>query len=173
MIKEFDDSISLNSIKMAFFDIDGVLSVPSYFRDGRFTPGGNKEWWDDFTKNNEDAYIDCKAPKVLKDFLTFLEEQGIFLYILSTEDNTDAIEAKRKFIKREYYNIKFEDYIFVEDDCLKVPILKTFAASKGLKNSELYFLDDTFNLVLEASDKGFNSHHISEFLINNKGINYI
>ncbi len=159
----------MTDIKAAFFDIDGVLSVPRYCVDGIYRPGGSTEWWKKFTKNNPEAYKDCIAPAILKDFIKALRNKGAETHFLSTEAIPAAKKAKSVFIENQYKGL-IDHGEFVSQDEDKIRHLKSFAAKNGIEHEEIYFLDDTFNLVLLAVEARFNSHHISEFLVSPTGL---
>lgn len=158
----------IKTIKAAFFDIDGVLSVPRYFKDGKFVSGGSPEWWEEFSKD-EDAYKDCIAPPIVKAFIQKLLDNGVMVKYLSTESIIPARRAKEKFIEREYKGLTGA---FVMSDSDKISFLNGYYLTNEDKITpeEIYLLDDTFSIVTDASDMGFNAHHISEFLINPIGL---
>ena len=150
--------------KIAFFDIDGVLSIPQYRINNKIKPGGSPEWWKNFCDSNENPYKDCKIPKLVYNKLKTLKEIGVKLYVLTTENIPSAKKAKHLFIENNYSDFFDENHIImVSNDKEKIDTLM-LQITKSIKNEEIYYLDDTFNLVLNASSLGFDAHHISEFL---------
>ncbi len=150
--------------KAAFFDIDGVLSVPRFTIDGCIKPGYSAEQWAEVTSESDDVYRDCRAPKCVKELLDSFVAQGVKLFVLSTESLEDAIRSKRKFIEnnyKEYFPSMHQFYVPKDKDKLK--ILKAYAADE-VRPEDVYYMDDTYSLVLGASELGFDAHHVSELL---------
>ena len=161
--KWYDDNCLTQ--KIAFFDIDGVLSVPRYLRDGEYKPGGTSEWWKKVTEESDDVYQYCKVPKCIKEFVNNLRQEKVKLYTLSTEPLESAKRCKKKFLKQNYQEFFPEEcQIYVSKDIDKITVLSSFAKENNIDFANIYYLDDTFSLVLQASELGVDAHHISEFL---------
>ena len=151
--------------KIAFFDIDGVLSVPRYLVDGEYKPGWTSEWWKKVTEESDDVYRYCKVPKCIREFVNDLQQKKIRLYTLSTEPLESAKKCKKKFLKQNYKEFFPEDHqIYVSKDVYKMTVLSSFAKDDDIDFSDIYYLDDTFSLVIQAAALGIDAHHISEFL---------
>ena len=154
-----------NNIKLAFYDIDGVLSIPRYNVNGLIKCGGNTEWWEDYCKDNSNPYEFCGVPNKIYNNLKIMKDLGIELYVLSVETNLDAKRGKIKFIEDKYSEFFDEKHIiFVNSDTEKLNIIKNKASNKKVSLENIYFVDDTFSLVLAASTMGINTIHISWFL---------
>ena len=151
-------------MKLAFFDVDGVLSIPSYDVDGRVCAGGSMEWW--LRANAESySYELCRCPKAVKKFLKDRAAEGVKLFVLSTEDIPSARENKKRFVKENYGKLFCdESMIFTQSDAEKIYVLKKYAEKENIPFEEVYYLDDTYSMVLTACEFGFDAHHVSEFL---------
>lgn len=150
---------------IAFYDIDGVLSIPRYRINDKLKVGGSKDWWENFCKNNPNPYKDCKVSDSVYESLRSNYEAGTDCYVLSVETVTEAKEAKIKFIKDNYGDYFDDNHIlFVSKDEEKVPFMVEMIENLSLDPSDTYFLDDTFALVCDASARGINAEHISWFL---------
>lgn len=151
--------------KAAFFDIDGVLSVPRFTIDGCIKPGYSAEQWAEVTHESDDVYKDCRAPKCVKELLDSFAAHGVKLFVLSTESLEDAIRSKDKFIEnnyKEYFPLIRRFYVEKDEDKLK--ILKGYATADDAQFEDIYYMDDTYSLVLAASEIGIDAHHVSELL---------
>ena len=152
---------------MAFFDIDGVLSIPQYRIEGKLKAGGSKHWWKSYCLYEYNPYKDCKVPKAIKEKLKEFKEQNVHLYVLSQENINEARDGKIKFINNNYNDI-FDAIVFVEEAESKPKIIAGMAAEYKVPIEDVYYVDDTFALVIDALTLGIDAHHISEFLeVNN------
>ena len=151
-------------IKYAFFDIDGVLSVPRYKDGKKFVVGGTEDWWINYLKKEKEPYKYCGVPIRLRFLLKQLKDSGVKIAVLSQEPIPEGRVAKKDFIKYRYVGL-IDDFnvFFTDTEKGKVDFLAKFAAENNIKPPEILFVDDTFSIVLAAHNAGFNSHHISEF----------
>ena len=153
------------NIKKAFYDIDGVLSIPRYERNGVLTTGGSLEWWKNFCDTHEDPYKYCGVPRMVYNNLEAQKSSGVELYVLSVETIPKAKEGKLKFLHSKYSEF-FDDshIIFVNHNEDKISMMKHIALMNDLDYEQLYFVDDTLPLVFDAIELGINGIHISQFL---------
>jgi FMN phosphatase YigB (HAD superfamily) len=152
------------SVKVAFFDVDGVLSVPRYRHpDGSIKPGGTDDWWLDFNIKHADTYKDCKAPNCMKSAIALLRESNTKIMVLTEEHLSFTLNNKAKWVF-ENYGIPFEDIIWVDNKDAKIDIIKRYCKIHDIPLDECLFVDDTFPIVIKASIEGIHSMHISEFL---------
>ena len=153
-------------MQAAFFDIDGVLSIPCYLHaDGSFSAGFPVKQWEDYNRKCDDTYHYCKTPLIVKKILDQLKEHHIPCFVLSVEGVKEAEENKRRFIRERYADyFSDEDIIIVAKKEDKIRYLTDFMTEHCFIPQDIYFLDDSFDLVLQALDKGFYAKHISEYL---------
>ena len=157
--------IETHGIRAAFFDIDGTLSVPRYMRGGKLMPGGSKEWWKSFCYTSPFAYQNCGIPVAIKWLLNALQRAGSCIFVLSEETVPEAEPQKRLFIRKRYKKwIPDGNIIFVPDKKMKPRLIAETARRTGCRPEEFLFMDDSFDLVIEASMLGISAHHISELL---------
>lgn len=154
-------------MKAAFFDIDGVLSVPRYMINGEIKPGGSYEWWKKYNEASRDTYAYCRAPKCIKEFTRKLKAQGTDCFILSRETLPEAQVNKGLFIDQNYPGI-FDmsgSRIYTKTDDGKIDVIMQYCRLHNIWLSDAYLLEDTFETILKASTAGIDAHHISEFLV--------
>lgn len=91
--------LNLKNVKIAFFDLDGVLSIPRYRDiDGNISCGMLSEDWFITCQSTEDVYRDCEVPIKVINLLRRLKNNGTKLYVLTHETNSGAYFNKVNFI---------------------------------------------------------------------------
>lgn len=150
-------------MKYAFFDLDGVLSVPRYNMDGRIVCGGPSDWWEKYNSLHTDAYRLCRSPRFIKKYVANLNKNGVKCYVLTVARKNCTKQNKETFIAENYKNM-FEKILFVEENAQKVEVMIAFAEEHGVPRDEIYFVDDTFQNDIDAAVAGINAHHVSEFI---------
>lgn len=157
--------------KIAFFDIDGVLSIPRYLNTSRHTdgnkyvPGGTDRWWKSYCEENEHPYEACIVPHVIKVYLSDLLNSGCELFVLSQESFDAAERGKRDFIKMRYSREFNDDHVcIVKTNNEKISTMIRISEERHIPKSHVEYWDDTFSNVLLASTTGIDAHHISEML---------
>lgn len=66
----------------------------------------------------------------------------------------------------EKYKLPLENVIWVDDKEKKVDMICRICRLKGIKDlSDVLMVDDTFSILLKASEKGISTAHISEFVV--------
>lgn len=154
-----------NIPKLAFFDIDGTLSIPRYPVEGNVLPGGSSEWWLSYCKNDPYPYKLCGVPKNIVQRLDFLQQHETELFVLSQESFEICKKAKMQFIQDRYSKYFDNDHIlFVNDDCAKVIRMSGVASEKNVPLNLIEYWDDKFDNVLDATIRGINACHISYLL---------
>lgn len=154
-------------MKVCMFDIDGVLSIPKYKVNDKFIPGGNEEWWTKYNIGRTGTYDYCKISSTIIDFMEQLKKDNVIIKCLTAEGFADAYFNKVDFILDKYsaYFHSYRDIIFVPKAQDKIPYMLAYAENLNYKHEEIMLVDDTFTTILEASEQGFLTKHISEFLI--------
>lgn len=172
--------------KLAFFDIDGTLSVPQYdfasviesekgnlevyqeFKDfvgGNLLNGCEESKWVDFNILNSNSYANCRAPVTIVNFVKKLREKGTVVFALTEEHFSFALNNKAKWV-HEKYKLPLENVVWVDDKEKKVDMICRICRLKGIKDlSDVLMVDDTFSILLKASEKGISTAHISEFVV--------
>ena len=153
------------NIQIAFFDIDGTLSVPQYdVGNGVLKPGGTQEWWLEFNMDRDNTYRTCRAPVTMVNFVSELRKKNVLVKCLTEEHSSFAFNNKAVWVE-EQYGIPFEDIFWVDDKAAKVPVILKYCQLFNYEPKDVLFVDDTFPIVLEATVAGLCAKHISEFLV--------
>lgn len=150
--------------KLAFFDLDGTLSVPNYYTDGRIVTGFSDKGWQEYCDSRgEDGYDHCKVVKPVKRYAERLAAGGAVLCVLSTCHYDSERKAKEKFLKVNYPGL-FQKLITVDADLIKIDIIKQMAEERGLTLAECELVEDTYSTLLKANEIGIKATHISEIV---------
>lgn len=151
-------------IKVAFFDIDGTLSVPYYFTEGKFVVGFTDEgWFNHCATEREHCYDYCKVVKPVKRYAESLKESGAKLYVLSVSQSEGERLGKIKFINDNFSGL-FDEIIQVEHNADKVIVMTEYATKNNLDHSEIEIVEDTYSIVLNANDNGFKATHVASIV---------
>ena len=151
--------------KLAFFDIDGTLSVPNYCINGEYKTGMTDEEWLSYTMNIN-AYRFCSAPKTIRNYIADLTDKGVEIYVITRESWSPAFKAKCKFIKTSYPEIKQNNihYVLRKENKPNLIEMIRLCQEKPTDMSECLYYDDDYEMVLTMNNLGYDAHHISEFL---------
>lgn len=148
-------------IKLAFFDIDGTLSVPRYWIDGRFQIGTDEQGWIDYClEHREDSYEFCYGSAPVRAHAEELKKSGCRLFVLSSIASDLEKDAKTKFAKRMYPGL-FEDFFYVHRDLDKLEVIKQMAEENSVTLSECELVEDTLAILFPANRLGIRATHIS------------
>lgn len=146
--------------KLAFFDIDGTLSVPVYTINGVTGIGiTDAEWFRWSVLKGEDAYEECKGAAPVRAYAESLKASGAKLFVLSASSNSYESRAKEKFVNRVYPGL-FDEIIFTADSDVKLEIIKAVAYREGAELSACELIDDTYKTLLLASAEGMKATHV-------------
>lgn len=160
--------MKLKDIKLAFFDLDGVLSVPRYKTDSGIKCALPDNAW--FQKANwgSDIYKYCEpVPQMIK-LLEQLKKNGVQLFVLTHETNSGAYFNKVDFILahyKDYFN-SYRQVLFVNKMEKKTELMKVLCSRYAVPKRQCLLVEDTYNTCIQASNDGFQVLHISEFLLN-------
>lgn len=155
----------LNKIKAVFADVDNtLLCLKMRDRNGRRVVGfPNYEEWLKYNITTN-AYIDCVAPKGMSNIINTLHDNGAKVYGLTECSNSFEYNSKYNRLKECYPGV-FEhhgDLISIDTRHRKILIMQMIAERDNLNSDEIMFIDDSYQEVMEAFDKGFLSMHTTE-----------
>ena len=149
-------------IRLAFFDMDGTLSAPRFYVNGKIVGGMSDEAWFEFCrKNGEDTYRFCKPVPPVTEYAQALRDSGAKIYVLSTSQTTQERDAKHKFVQQNYPQGFFTEVLTVEHDADKLPVIRKFAEQEGVRLEECELVEDTYATVLAAIVAGIKGTHVS------------
>ena len=155
----------MNDIKIAFFDLDGTLSVPEYRNDGEPVIGFPtiSEWVHYCETAGQDAYQYCKPVMVTKKYAAELKSAGIKLYVLTAVMSDAEIKAKNVFIKNNYDGF-FEELLTVSNASEKREKIRKTAEMEGVPCCECELVEDDFSTLLDVICDGVKTTHISQLI---------
>ena len=158
-----------SNIKYIFFDVDGVLSAPSYYDSSTNSQaiGFSDEDWNKYLDCElNDTYKYCKPIKQIYDFVKELLDNNLNTYVLSAVSNDIEANSKTVFLNKYYPNMFIENY-YVKHDKDKALFIIDFCKKHNIDTSNCLLVDDTYSLLLDAHCKGIASAHLSNVLANN------
>lgn len=152
-------------VKMAFFDVDGVLSAPHYNVDGKMQIGfPTVEGWIKYCETRKDnTYDECKPVPAVYDHARKLKEHGAKLYVLTASFGEAESHSKQVFVERCYEGL-FDEFYSVLSSSDKVPFIQKLADENGVDISECELVEDTFTTLLEAEGAGIIPTHIANLV---------
>ena len=158
----------LQTIKLAFFDVDGTLSAPRYpHEDGRMDIGFTDQGWLDYCeKAGSHGYDYCLPLPPVRAFAEDLHRAGARLFVLSSCLHAREPEAKTVFVQKHYPGL-FEDFFYVLHDGEKVQLIEKKARETGVPLSSCILVEDTFSILLKAYAQGITAVHIANLVAGN------
>lgn len=158
----------LKDIDIAFFDLDGVLSVLRYETGLGVKCALPDEDWFQEVNWCSDVYRHCEpVPQVIK-LLEQLKKRNTRLYVLTHETNSGAYFNKVDFVL-EYYKDYFPSYrevLFVNKSEKKADLMSVLCSRYGISKKHCLLVEDTYNTCIQVCNDGFQVLHISELLLN-------
>lgn len=158
----------IKNIKIAFFDLDGVLSIPRYKNsDGIITCGMLDTDWFDRCQNEDDIYKYCIPPKQIINLLQKLKNNNTLLFVLTHETNSGAYFNKVDYVLKNYKDY-FTDYrhvLFVNKTENKIKLIKSYAKKYKLTLDQCLLIEDTYDTCLLATNNNIKAMHISELFL--------
>ncbi|MBQ8093694.1 MAG: hypothetical protein IJ242_08980 [Clostridia bacterium] len=146
--------------KLAFFDVDGTLSVPVFPDGDRLGIGlTNDAWLDYCIANPENGYHLCRPVPAAREYARKLLDNGARCYVLTTSTFSYETSAKEVFIQKHYPGL-FEQVIAVSSNSLKIPVILAMARHAGLDPDCCELIEDTYTILLEADRQGIKATHI-------------
>lgn len=154
----------LKDIDIAFFDLDGVLSVPRYETGLGIKCALPDEDWFQEVNWCSDVYRHCEpVPQVIK-LLEQLKKRNTRLYVLTHETNSGAYFNKVDFVLEHYkdYFPSYREVLFVNKSEKKADLMSVLCSRYGISRKHCLLVEDTYN----TCNDGFQVLHISELLLN-------
>ncbi|MDO4490022.1 MAG: hypothetical protein Q4B85_02960 [Lachnospiraceae bacterium] len=152
---------------LVFFDFDGTLSAPRFPKPG--VPGAcicglSAESWRQYHEGKREHTFDfCLPVGPVRRFAMRLKEEGHRLFVLTRTASESENLGKKAFLTRWYPGL-FEEYLSVEHDREKIPVMRRKAEENGVKEEQLVLVEDTYSLVLEALSQGMTGIHVSNIV---------
>lgn len=147
--------------KLAFFDVDGTLSVPIFKKDDHFEIGFSEEEWKEYCLiHKEDSYEFCKPVLPIKRYAASLKEQGALLYVLTTSGSSNETLAKEKFIATHFPGL-FEEVIAVDADKKKLDVIQAKAKDHNVPLEACELVEDTFATLLYVNEYHIKPTHVA------------
>lgn len=158
------DTVKIEDIKIAYFDIDGVLSISRYpfGKNETIVPFGSDDKWKPFIKDNANGYDQCYASTEIKNWIKKLRAKGVIVKSLSAADNSE-IPAKKAFIEKNYTDL-IDEMLFVPSAHDKVAKMEEERLKYGFDAFEMVLVEDHHNTLIEIADHGFRGIHTAWFL---------
>lgn len=155
----------LRKIKMVFADVDNtLLYLKMKDENGKRTVGFHD--YNDWLKYNinNNAYIDCLAPKGMYNIIEALHQNGAKVYGLTECSNSFEYNSKYNRLRECYPGVfcHHGDLISIDSRHKKILIMQMIAQRDSLNPEEIMFMDDSYTEVMEAFDNGFFSMHTTE-----------
>lgn len=160
------DLVTLDELKVVYFDVDGVLSIPRYplGKDNKIIPFAEIEKWSPFVNNNVDAYDMCFAPTAIIDWMKKLKEHNIIIKTLTASIDPEK-PSKTKFIKTFYSDyISDENIIIVPNTSDKITTLLNEQTKLNLDPFEMALVEDNHYVLFDVNKYRFRGIHVSWFL---------
>lgn len=158
----------LKDIDIAFFDLDGVLSVPRYeTRLGVKCALPDEDWFESANWGSG-LYKHCEpVPQVLK-LLEQLKKRNTRLFVLTHETNSGAYFNKVDFVLKYYkdYFPSYREVLFTSKSEKKVDLMNILCSRYGISRKHCLLVEDTYNTCIQACNNDFQVLHISELLLN-------
>ena len=161
--------INIENIKLAFFDLDGTLAIPRYEYNDKIRPGVSEKTWERISMD-VNVYKDCGIPKAVREFVNELYYNSAIVYVVTQETWAPAFKAKLKFLTDNYPVISPDNVYYAVDNIDKYRLIEAlYIKAYGewdppLHKSNVFYLDDDYNMVLKMNNARYDAHHISEFL---------
>jgi hypothetical protein len=158
------DAVKIEDIKIVYFDIDGVLSIPRYpfGKNKAIVPFGSDDKWKPFIKDNANGYDQCYASTEIKNWIKKLRAKGVIVKSLSAGDDSE-IPAKKAFIEKNYTDL-VDEMLFVPSSHDKAAKMEEERLKYGFDAFEMVLVEDHHNTLIEIADHGFRGIHTAWFL---------
>ena len=154
-------------IRLAFFDVDGVLSAPEYRDQGEAVIGFTEEGWQHWCEEEEEAgYRYCKPLPPVRTFAEERKKDGSRLFVLTATAGELETKAKEVFV-REHYPHLFDAVLPVSHENQKVAVIREMAKENGIPLTQCMLVEDTLSTLLQAHDAGICAVHVSNIFAGN------
>lgn len=154
---------------LIFFDFDGTLSAPRFPKPGsdgtEFVNGLTEQDWKHYHETNREHTFDyCIPVGPVRRYAIRKKEEGHRLFVLTRTISDSENVGKKAFLERCYPGI-FEEYISVDNDGDKIPVIKAYAEKFACPLEECELVEDTYGLVLKALSAGMAGTHVSNIIV--------
>ncbi len=154
-------------IRLAFFDVDGVLSAPEYRDQTGAVIGFTEEGWQHWCEEEEEAgYRYCKPLPQVRTFAEERKKDGSRLFVLTATAGDMETKAKEVFV-REHYPHLFDAVLPVSHENQKVAVIKELAKEYGIPLTQCMLVEDTLATLLQAHGAGICAVHVSNIFAGN------
>ena len=154
-------------IRLAFFDVDGVLSAPEYRDQGEAVIGFTEEEWLHWCEEEKEAgYRYCKPLPPVRSFAEKQKREGSRLFVLTATAGDLETKAKEVFV-REHYPHLFDAVLPVSHENQKVAVIREMAKENGIPLTQSMLVEDTLATLLQAHDAGICAVHVSNIFAGN------
>ena len=154
-------------IRLAFFDVDGVLSAPEYRDQGEAVIGFTEEEWLHWCEEEKEAgYRYCKPLPLVRSFAEKQKREGSRLFVLTATAGDLETKAKEVFV-REHYPHLFDAVLPVSHENQKVAVIREMAKENGIPLTQCMLVEDTLATLLQAHDAGICAVHVSNIFAGN------
>ena len=152
--------------KLAFFDMDGVLSAPVFQnKEGQRVIGFSDESWRQHcVEHDENTYAHCRPLPIVYEYAKKLKEEGATLYVLTVSENSFENNAKKKFTQTHYPNL-FMDVISVSSEQAKPEVMHMMAQKYQISPQACELVEDTYSTLLKVIALGMKGPHLSHLLM--------
>ncbi|MBQ1490722.1 MAG: HAD hydrolase-like protein, partial [Blautia sp.] len=123
-------------------------------------------WLSYCEERGEAAYEDCTPLPGVSEYLWKLKWEGARLFVLTSSTLEIETRAKKVFVDKHFPGL-FDEVYAVEHDAEKVPFIVEMAEKEEIPLAECLLLEDTYNTVLAAHERGIAGVHISNVLAGN------
>lgn len=153
---------------LIFFDFDGTLSAPRFPKPGdpgkTFVCGLTEENWKNYHETHREHTYDYSLPVgPVRRYALRKKEEGHRLFVLTRAVSDSENAGKKAFLAR-YYPELFEEYLSVEQDREKIPVILDTAEKNQVSPEDCELVEDTYMLVLQALASGIIGTHVSNIV---------
>ena len=153
------------TIKLAFFDFDGTISVPEYDVNGETKIGYPTvpSWTEYCNRCGKNAYKTCRPVKPVRRYAQKLKSEGVRLFMLTGIKSEGEILAKEEFLK-DHYDGFFEEMLTVSTPEEKPAVIRQIAVREGVSPTECELVEDMYPTLLSVIAAGVKATHISQIV---------
>ncbi|MCQ2500501.1 MAG: hypothetical protein MJ117_04025, partial [Lachnospiraceae bacterium] len=153
---------------LIFFDFDGTLSAPRFPKPGtngtEYVCGLTEDGWRAYHESHKETTFDHALPVgPVRRYAKRKKEEGHRLFVLTRTISESENLGKKAFLQKHYPGL-FEEYISVNHDSDKIPVIRRMAEENGVLLSDCELVEDTYMLVLQALSSGMVGMHVSNIV---------
>lgn len=149
---------------LIFFDFDGTISAPRFPKGDGYVSGWTEQAWKDYHELHREHTFDyCLPVGPVRRYAIRRKEEGHRLFVLTRTVSESENLGKKAFLEMHYPGI-FEEYIAVEHDADKIPVIRRYMEENHLTEKQCELVEDTYGLVLQAISAGMVGTHVSNIV---------